>query len=127
MRACVSPCGPHHVLACTNRWMLRLLRVHAVIQFGYASLFVVAFPLAPLLALINNYFEIRVDSFKLLTNAQRPIPRGAQDMGTLHAVTESPTSPPPHRLLTSRTCRCVCACMQGAGSTSWRRLASWLC
>jgi Calcium-activated chloride channel len=53
----------------------------SVIQFGYASLFVVAFPLAPLLALLNNYVEIRVDSFKVLNNVARPIPRGAQDIG----------------------------------------------
>ncbi len=60
--------------------------VVAVIQFGYASLFVVSFPLAPLLALINNYFEIRVDSFKLLHNTARPVPRKAQDIGTCQAA-----------------------------------------
>jgi hypothetical protein len=58
-----------------------MLFVVAVIQFGYASLFVVAFPLAPLLALINNYIEIRVDSFKVLFTSARAIPRGAQDIG----------------------------------------------
>lgn len=55
----------------------------AVIQFGYAALFVVAFPLAPLLALLNNYVEIRVDSYKVLHNTARPIPCGAQDIGAL--------------------------------------------
>ena len=60
--------------------------VVAVIQFGYASLFVVSFPLAPLLALINNYFEIRVDSFKLLHNTARPVPRKAQDIGACQAA-----------------------------------------
>ena len=53
----------------------------AVIQFGYATLFVVAFPLAPLLALINNYFEIRVDSRKALKASLRPVPMRAQDIG----------------------------------------------
>jgi len=36
-----------------------------VIQFGYCTLFVAAFPLAPLLAFINNAIEIRVDAWKL--------------------------------------------------------------
>jgi hypothetical protein len=32
---------------------------YIVIQYGFVTLFVAAFPLAPLLALINNVFEIR--------------------------------------------------------------------
>ena len=36
-----------------------------VIQFGYVSLFVVAFPLAPLLAFLSMYIELRVDAFKV--------------------------------------------------------------
>jgi hypothetical protein len=31
------------------------------IQIGYVCLFSLAFPLAPLLALVNNIFEIKVD------------------------------------------------------------------
>lgn len=42
-----------------------------VIQFGYVTLFVSAFPLAPLLAMINNYVEIRVDAFKVRTSRVR--------------------------------------------------------
>ena len=38
-----------------------------VIQFGYITMFVSAFPLAPVLAYINNTIEIRVDARKLLT------------------------------------------------------------
>lgn len=40
------------------------------VQFGYITLFVVAFPLAPFLALANNYVEFRSDAFKLLTQMQ---------------------------------------------------------
>jgi len=38
-----------------------------VIQYGFVTLFVSAFPLAPLLALINNVFEIRLDAYKYTT------------------------------------------------------------
>ena len=54
-----------------------------VIQFGYVILFVSAFPLAPLFALVNNLIEIRTDAFKLLClhsaqpwAAQRTLARG---------------------------------------------------
>lgn len=33
-----------------------------------------AFPLAPLLALLNNIFEIRLDAYKFTTMLRRPIP-----------------------------------------------------
>ena len=36
-------------------------------QFGYVTLFITAFPLGPLFALINNIFEIRTDSNKFVT------------------------------------------------------------
>jgi hypothetical protein len=32
-----------------------------------------AFPLAPLLALINNVFEIRLDAYKYTTQMRRPL------------------------------------------------------
>ena len=35
------------------------------IQYGFITLFVSAFPLAPLCALINNLFEIRLDARKV--------------------------------------------------------------
>ncbi|CAN0077413.1 unnamed protein product [Scytosiphon promiscuus] len=56
------------------------------VQFGYITLFVVSFPLAPLLALANNYVETRSDAFKLLTQMQRPVPRGAEDIGAWQSV-----------------------------------------
>ena len=59
-----------------------------IIQFGYASLFVTAFPLAPLLALINNYVEIRVDAYKLLVESKRAEPKGAEDIGTWYTILE---------------------------------------
>jgi Calcium-activated chloride channel len=60
-----------------------------LILYGYVSLFVVAFPLAPLLGLINNIVEIRVDIFKLLHNSSRPIARGCEDIGELSNLNDS--------------------------------------
>ncbi|KAF9409128.1 Anoctamin-7 [Podila epigama] len=53
-----------------------------VIQFGFCTLFVTAFPIAPIFALINNILEIRVDAYKLLTQHRRPIAQAAQDIGS---------------------------------------------
>jgi hypothetical protein len=53
------------------------------IQFGYVTLFVIAFPLAPLLAFLNNLIGIRVDSYKLLFMTQRALPKAAADIGKL--------------------------------------------
>ena len=52
-----------------------------VIQFGFISLFVAAFPLAPFFALINNVLEIRLDAIKLVTIWRRPLAKKAQDIG----------------------------------------------
>jgi len=51
------------------------------VQFGYVTLFVAAFPLAPLFAFISNYAEIRTDGYKLLFTYQRFEPYGAEDIG----------------------------------------------
>lgn len=48
-----------------------------VMQLGYVTLFAAAFPLAPLLALISNYVEIRIDAYKLLYVYRRPVPANA--------------------------------------------------
>jgi len=53
-----------------------------LITYGYCVLFVVAFPLSPLLAMVSFYIELRVDALKFLDGSTRPIPRGAQDIGT---------------------------------------------
>lgn len=51
------------------------------IQFGFHNLFVVAFPLTPLLALVNNVVEIHVDACKLCFNCRRPFPQPAKSIG----------------------------------------------
>lgn len=57
-----------------------------VIQYGYATLFVVALPLTPLLYLVNNAVEMYLDSYKLCKLTRRPIPRGATNIGTWQAM-----------------------------------------
>lgn len=57
-----------------------------VIQYGYATLFVVALPITPLLYLVNNIVEMYLDSYKLCKLTRRPIPRGASNIGTWQAM-----------------------------------------
>jgi hypothetical protein len=52
-----------------------------VLQFGFVTLFVAAFPLAPLFAVINNIMEIRIDAYKFLCTTQRPMPAQARNIG----------------------------------------------
>jgi anoctamin-1 len=51
-------------------------------KYGYMTLFVSALPASTTLALMNNHFEIRGDAHKLLTSLRRPLPQGAQDIGS---------------------------------------------
>ncbi|KZP01835.1 DUF590-domain-containing protein [Calocera viscosa TUFC12733] len=50
-------------------------------QFGYVVLWSVAWPLAPLCALVNNWVEIRSDAFKLTAHYRRPLPMRAETIG----------------------------------------------
>ncbi|XP_005164519.1 anoctamin-6 isoform X1 [Danio rerio] len=62
-----------------------------VIQFGFVTLFVASFPLAPLLALVNNLFEIRVDAWKFTTQFRRIVPEKAQDIGAWQPILQGVT------------------------------------
>uniref|UniRef100_A0A8P4GNV9 Anoctamin n=1 Tax=Dicentrarchus labrax TaxID=13489 RepID=A0A8P4GNV9_DICLA len=57
-----------------------------VIQFGFVTLFVASFPLAPVLALVNNLFEIRVDAWKITTQFRRVVPEKAQHIGAWQPI-----------------------------------------
>lgn len=55
-----------------------------VIQYGFITLFVVAFPLAPLFAFLNNILEIRIDANKFLVHSRRPLAKKARDIGRVN-------------------------------------------
>ncbi|KAJ8333887.1 hypothetical protein SKAU_G00412060 [Synaphobranchus kaupii] len=59
-----------------------------VIQFSFTTIFVAAFPLAPLLALINNIFEIRLDAIKMVSLERRLVPKKTNDIGVWTRVLE---------------------------------------
>lgn len=52
-----------------------------VIQFGFVTLFVASFPLAPLFALLNNIIEVRLDAKKFVAELRRPDAVRAKDIG----------------------------------------------
>ncbi|KAA3681139.1 anoctamin-7 [Paragonimus westermani] len=52
-----------------------------VLQFGFITIFVAAFPLAPFFALLNNWMEIRLDANKLVRETRRPLAERAQNIG----------------------------------------------
>lgn len=52
-----------------------------VLQYGFVTIFVSAFPLAPFFALLNNIFETRLDAKKLLTYHKRPVSQRVKDIG----------------------------------------------
>lgn len=60
--------------------------IDTAIQYGFAVLFVTALPAAPALAIINNYAKVKFDLWKLISFYQRPVPVGAQDIGTWQLV-----------------------------------------
>ena len=52
-----------------------------VIQYGFVTIFVAAFPLAPFFAWVNNVIEIRLDAHKFVTVFRRPLAERAGDIG----------------------------------------------
>lgn len=62
---------------------------YVVIQYSFTTIFVAAFPLAPLLAFFNNLFEIRLDAIKMMRLRRRIVPRKANDIGIWLQVLEA--------------------------------------
>ena len=49
-------------------------------------MFVAAFPLAPLLALVNNLLEIRLDAFKFVAQLRRSTGLKCKDIGEIFNI-----------------------------------------
>ncbi|XP_060569747.1 anoctamin-7-like [Ruditapes philippinarum] len=60
-----------------------------VLQFGFITIFVAAFPLAPLFALLNNWLEIRIDAQKFVCETRRPVADRAQDIGVWFTIMDA--------------------------------------
>ncbi|XP_063678838.1 anoctamin-7-like isoform X3 [Bolinopsis microptera] len=59
-----------------------------VIQYGFITIFVACFPLAPVFALVNNIIEIRLDGNKILCSTRRCVPDRAEDIGIWYDILE---------------------------------------
>jgi hypothetical protein len=57
-------------------------------QYGYMTMFVSAFPLCTILALANNYVQMRVDAWRLCQVTQRPDPKSTDSIGKWQDVLE---------------------------------------
>ncbi|XP_068760647.1 anoctamin-4-like [Montipora capricornis] len=66
--------------------------LEVVLQFGFVTMFVAAFPLAPLFAMLNCVMEIRVDAVNFVCQFRRPVARRAQDIGAWYRIMESITN-----------------------------------
>merc|ERR550539_1697015 len=59
-----------------------------VLQFGFITIFVAAFPLAPLFALLNNGVEIRLDAQKFVCETRRAVAERAESIGIWFSIME---------------------------------------
>lgn len=57
-----------------------------VIQFGYMAMFAMIFPVGPLVCMLYNALEIRIDASKLYTSCQRTRPTVANSIGAWNTV-----------------------------------------
>ena len=59
-----------------------------MLQFGFITIFVAAFPLAPLFALLNNWVEIRLDAQKFVCETRRAVAERAENIGIWFSIME---------------------------------------
>ncbi|XP_021363066.1 anoctamin-4-like isoform X4 [Mizuhopecten yessoensis] len=57
-----------------------------IIQYGFLMLFAASFPLAPLLALVTNLVDIRVDAKRMLWLNRRPVAYIRKDIGRWYSI-----------------------------------------
>lgn len=68
-----------------------MIEKFTVLQYGFVTLFVAAFPLAPLFALLNNIGEIRLDAYKMIKEARRPFAERVEDIGAWYGILKGVT------------------------------------
>ncbi|NWU98693.1 ANO9 protein, partial [Upupa epops] len=88
-----DPCKEHwlsnYELNKVNKFSLFKEFLEMVIQYSFTTIFVAAFPLAPLLAFLNNVVETHLDAFKMARLQQRMVPRKAKDIGIWLQILEA--------------------------------------
>ncbi|NWU23727.1 ANO9 protein, partial [Dyaphorophyia castanea] len=88
-----DPCKRHwlnnYELNEVNMFSLFNEYLEMAIQYSFTTIFVAAFPLAPLLALFNNVIEIHMDAIKMMRLHRRMVPRKAKDIGIWLQVLEA--------------------------------------
>jgi len=57
-----------------------------VLQFGFITIFVSSFPLAPFFAILNNLVEIRLDARKFTRSTKRVVSERAKDIGIWFSI-----------------------------------------
>ena len=57
-----------------------------MLQYGFVTIFVAAFPLAPMFALLNNVLEMRLDARKILNLHRRPVAQRVKDIGVWYNI-----------------------------------------
>lgn len=60
--------------------------MEVVIQYGYVVMFCSSFAMSPILALVINALEVRIDAWKLCYLTQRPFPEIASSIGVWYSI-----------------------------------------
>ena len=58
----------------------------SALQYGFVTMFVAAFPLAPLVAFVTNVLKLRTDAIKMIHNFRRPIAIQFSSIGVWHEI-----------------------------------------
>ena len=74
-----------------GQYVFTFVVVLLALQYGFITMFVAAFPLGPLFALINVVVEIRVDAINFLCHFRRPNATRVEDIGAWYNVLETIT------------------------------------
>ena len=62
-----------------------------VLQYGFVTMFIAAFPLAPIFALLNCVAELRVDAINFVSQFRRPDVAHTEDIGAWYRILEALT------------------------------------